>query len=137
MLAIAGLLAAQARPTASNWAARNRSRSIPRPLTQPGCVRFLPIRVLRASSPCRAQGLGLEQGLVPLPELGPVGMLRSPQRVAGSVLVVPSRPELALARVPALWTELGEVPLQDLPRRGPWLPSALPALERARPLLLF
>jgi hypothetical protein len=74
---------------------------------------------------------------VPLPELEPVGTLRCPQPVAGSVLVVPSRPELAPALVLASWNEPLEVPEQDLSQRGSELPSASPALEQAMLLPLF
>ena len=59
----------------------------------------------RASSPYRAPGLGLEQGLVPLTDPEPVGTLRSEL-----VLVAPPRLEWALARALTSWTELLEVP---------------------------
>ena len=84
---------------------------------------FFPIRVSRASSPCRAPGLGLEQGLVPLTEPGRTLHFR--KRVAESVLMVPSRPGLPPALVVlASWTELAELPQQDLPHQRPGLPSA-------------
>jgi hypothetical protein len=76
----------------------------------------------------------LEQGLAPLPEPGPVGTLRFPQRVAEPVQVEPPRPELASALVLASWTELEGVPWQD---RVPELPSVSPALEQAKPRLLL
>jgi hypothetical protein len=94
-------------------------------LTSTGCsppapdrTAFSPIRVSRASSPCQAPGLELEQGPVPLPEPEPVGTPRLPQRVAEPVQVEPPRPERAPALVLASWTEFVEVPRQDLPPPG-------------------
>ena len=82
----------------------------------------------RASSPCRAPGLGLEQGSVPLIEPAP-GTPHSEQ-----VLVVALRREYA----PALsWTELSEVRWQVPPQLEPELPLALPALEWATPWRLL
>ena len=68
-----------------------------------------------------------------LPEPGPVGTLRCPQKVAEP----PPPPGLAPALVLASWTELVEVPAEDLSQRGSELPSTSPALEQEMPLPLF
>ena len=65
---------------------------------------------------------------MPLPELGPVGTLRFPQRVAEPVLVLP--PALVLAS----WTELVEVPEQDLSQQESELLSTWPGLGQAMSL---
>jgi hypothetical protein len=75
----------------------------------------------------------LEQELV-LPEPGPVGTLRFPQKVAEPVLVLPG---LAPALVLASWTELVEVPEQDLSQQGSELLSTSPGLGQAMSLPLF
>jgi hypothetical protein len=78
----------------------------------------------------------LEQELV-LPEPGPVGTLRFPQRVAEPVLVLPPRPGLAQALVLASWAELVEVPEQDVSQQGSELLSTSPGLGQAMSLPLF
>jgi hypothetical protein len=62
----------------------------------------------------------------------PAGTLRFPEGVA-EVSMVPPHPELAPAPVLASWTELVEVPQQDLPQQGVELTSASPVPEQARP----
>ena len=97
------------------------------------CDRFLYYSGMTCIVAVPGPGLGLERGLVPLLEPGPIGTLRCRHRVAESVLVVPPRPELAPALVPGSWTELVKVRWQNLPQRGSELPSASPAREQARP----
>ena len=89
-------------------------------------------RVSRASWQCRALGLGLTQAPVLLAVPVPAGTLRFPEGVA-EVSMVPAHPDLAPALVLASWTELVEVPQQDLPQQGLERPSASPVPEQARP----
>ena len=89
-------------------------------------------RVSRASWQCRALGLGLTQAPVLLAVPVPAGTLRFPEGVA-EVSMVPPHPELAPALVLASWTELVEVPQQELPQQGLERPSASPVPEQARP----
>ena len=81
-------------------------------------------RVSRASWQCRAPGLGLTQAPVPLAVPVPAGTLRFPEGAA-EVSMVPPHPELVLAS----WTELVEVPQQDLPQQGLERPSVSLVLE--------
>ena len=93
-------------------------------------------RVSRASWQCRALGLGLTQAPVLLAVPVSAGTLRFPEGVA-EMSMVPPHPELAPALVLASWTELVEVPQEDLPQQGLERPSASPVPEQARPWPFF